>query len=465
MAVINNINLIKEIEEKLTKALPIKLGVNKKNELSRLIYEISRAQGSRVEDVFLRADIEALASSGRSGLFHKVKESLTRLRYPSKSEDQDIHIMPFRSSGATAECQKWEFELAPKSIFIEEEVKDLGWTHLFTANFPKAEVKHIRDVKEAIRGIEPKDPIELYNSRRENVFLIKNKHAFLKICPCTKEAKRCGYWILNVGFGCPVDCSYCYLQMYSNAPGMVLPANIEDYYGYIKEFDGKVNKKTRIGTGEFTDSLAFDKYTKYSSYLIPFFKDMKNLVLELKTKVAGVDTVIRSQPNDNVVISWSINTRRVAEKYEQGAASIDERIDAALNLAERGFRIGFHFDPIVYYNTWEEDYESVARELFSYKPIREKTAWISLGTLRYTPGLKQMAEMRFEDNLIFYEGEFFEDTGGKLRYPRDLRIKMYNKMIGWVRRTGMRSWIYLCMEPETLWKETILDKKDYRFYQ
>ena len=48
--------------------------------------------------------------------------------------------------------------------------------------------------------------------------------------------------------------------------------------------------------------------------------------------------------------------------------------------------------------------------MFSNSLIREKTAWISLGTLRYTPGLKQVAESRFEDNLMFYSGEFFEDT-------------------------------------------------------
>ena len=465
MTIATNINLIKEIEEKLSEILPIKLGVNKRNELVRLAYEVSRAEKLSLEEVLQRIEIDELISDGKSGIFHKVKERLLAIRYPSGSEGGRVHIMPFKARGTGQECQTWQFKLDPKHIFIEEEVKSSEWTKSFIKNFPKAEVHYIGESKEVFGELASKDPIDIYNARRENVFLIKNKHLFVKVCPCTKEAKRCGYWILNIGFGCPVDCSYCYLQMYSNAPGMVLPANIEDYYAYIKELDGKVKTRTRIGTGEFTDSLAFDEYTGYSRHLIEFFKDMKNLVLELKTKVAGIDNIIKAEPNDNVVVSWSINTRGVASKYEQGAATISERIDAALRAAERGYKIGFHFDPIVYYEGWEEEYKSIVKEMFSKRLIREKTAWISLGTLRYTPGLKQVAESRFEDNLMFYSGEFFEDTDGKLRYTRKLRIEMYNKMIEWIRSSGTNSWIYLCMEPEDLWRETILDEKDYSFYQ
>lgn len=463
MTLVNNINFIKEIELKLEELLPIKLGVNKKNELVRLVYEISRAQDLSLEEIFSRIDIEEIIEGGRSGLFHKVKTSLINLRYPSRGDENNIHIMPLKASSPQEECSVWQFDLSPRAIFVEKEVKDLEWTREFLKKFDEAEVTFIADAKEHIGKIKAKSPLELYNSRRENVFLVKNKHAFIKECPCTKEAKRCGYWILNIGFGCPVDCSYCYLQMYSNAPGMVFPANIEDYYTYIKDFDKKVRVRTRIGTGEFTDSLAFDNYTGYSLKLIPFFKDMKNLVLELKTKVAGIDNVLKAEPNDNVVVSWSINTREMAKSYEKGASTIDERINAAVRAAEHGYKIGFHFDPIVYYPGWEEDYKRVVDEMFAREAIKNNTLWVSLGTLRYTPGLKQVAERRFEDNLIFYKGEFFEDTDGKLRYPRGLRIEMYNKMIEWIRSSGTSSWIYLCMEPEDLWKETILEEKDYTF--
>jgi len=234
--------------------------------------------------------------------------------------------------------------------------------------------------------------------------------------------------------------------MYSNAPGILLPANIEDYYAHIMEFDRKASPRTRIGTGEFADSLAMDRYTRYSFALIPFFRKTRNLVLELKTKSADIDNVLREDPHENVVIAWSMNTREMAERYEKGGATVGDRIDAAKRAAERGYKVGFHFDPLIYHEGWEDAYRGVVEEIFSHGEIRRNTAWISLGTLRYTPGLKQTAEQRFSDTLMFYEGEFFADRDGKLRYPRGLRTDMYEKMTGWIREHNSSCWIYPCME-------------------
>jgi len=249
--------------------------------------------------------------------------------------------------------------------------------------------------------------------------------------------------------------------MYSNAPGLILPANVEDYYGHVQRFDRKAGGRTRIGTGEFTDSLALDRYTAYSSYLVPFFRGMKNLVLELKTKSCDIDNILKEEAHDNVVISWSLNTPRIAAAYEKGSTNIDERIDAARRLAKRGYRVGFHFDPVVYYEGWEGDYQAVVAKMFADGDIRKNIAWISLGTLRYVPGFKQITEQRFRDNRMFYEGDFFVDTDGKLRYPRAVRIDIYNKMIGWINAFDTPCWVYLCMEPEEVWEKTTLGRRGY----
>jgi len=465
MTITDNRTFAGKIEEHLTAKLPIRLGINKKNELVRLIYEICRAGDLTLGEFITQVDIDKFAEEGRGELFHRLKKTLLKMRYPSIGLDDNPHIMPVKIAPGQKECPVWYFELAPKNIFVEKSVQDLEWTNGFIRNFPGADVVVVEDVKE-VRGTGGRtDPVEIYNSRRENIFLVKNRSAFIKMCPCTKGCRRCGYWILNVGFGCPIDCAYCYLQMYSNVPGFILPANIEDYYEHILRFDRKVGRRTRIGTGEFTDSLALDKYTGYSSRLIPFFRDTRNLVLELKTKIGHneIDNVIREKPHENVVISWSLNTPHVADKYEEGSVSVPERIDAAVLASLKGYKVGFHFDPIVCYKGWEDDYKAVVEEIFSIDRIRNNIAWISLGTLRYTPGLKQTAEQRFADNRIFYEGEFFADSDGKLRYPRELRIDMYNKMVRWIREHNKKCWIYLCMEPEEVWRQTVLGKRDYSY--
>ena len=463
MTIQENKIFTEKINKLLDKKLPIKLGVNKRNEFVRLIYEICKRDDISPVDVLNRVGVDQLLEEGRGELFQRIKKALLSARYPSAEGDEGFYITPIKIDKTQKECSIWEFEFNPKNIFIEKSIKDNRWTRDFISQFPKSKITEVNSMKDEIKKLSSSNPVDLYNSRRDRVFLIKSKSTFVKICPCTKNYKRCGYWILNLGFGCPMDCSYCYLQMYSNAPGIVLPANIEDFYNPIKEFDKKLNERTRIGTGEFTDSLALDKFTRFSSHLVPFFAETKNLVLELKTKIADMDNILREEPNENVVISWTMNPYRVAEKYEKGAAGMADRIRAAGDISKRGFNIGFHFDPIIYSADWEEAYHKIVKEIFSARSIKKKTVWISLGTLRYTPGFKQTVEQRFSENQMFYEGEFFADSDGKLRYPRSLRVYMYNKMISWIRESGAKAWIYLCMEPEDLWRETILRKEEYSY--
>ncbi|MDP8298773.1 MAG: hypothetical protein P9L88_02565 [Candidatus Tantalella remota] len=463
MSITDNRETVRQIEEKVTAASPIRLGVNKKNELVRLVYEICRSKNITYDEAMELAGVDSIIKKGKNGFFHGLKQALLDIRYPSSGSADDPHIMPLKISDGSRECEQWGRSLRPKNIYVEESARDLPWTNSFLKNFPEAKVEVAPDLRALTAGEKGGDPVDVYGRRGENLFVVKRGHTFIKECPCTKSARRCGYWILNIGFGCPIDCSYCYLQQYSNVSGMVFPANVEDYYGAIEEFDRKVKGLTRIGTGEFTDSLALDKYTEYSAMLIPFFGDMKNLILELKTKVSEVDNVLGCEPNENVVVSWSMNTRFIADEYEKGGASIDERLSAALAIARRGYNIGFHFDPIVYYEGWEEEYRSIVEEIFSHEEICKKTAWISLGTLRYTPGLKQVAEQRFSDNRIFYCGEFFSDVDEKMRYQRELRVEMYNKMTGWIRSFTKECWIYLCMEPEDVWKSTDIKEEDRSF--
>jgi len=463
MTILDNRRFISEIEDFFSSKLPITLGINKKNELVRLSYEICRARNFTFSEFTQHTNIENVINGGKSGIFHRIKNLLLEIRYPSLVLKDEPRLMPIKINIKDEERGTWAGKLEPKKILVEKNISLLRWADKFIKKFSDVEVIEITNLADGSMKIPEVCAEKLYDARRDYVFLVESKAAFIKICPCTKACRRCGYWILNIGFGCPMDCSYCYLQTYSNVPGLILAANIEDYYKYLEKFDQSLTGKLRIGTGEFMDSLAFDEYTEYSTALIPFFRNMKNLVLELKTKTNKIGNVLKEEPHDNVVISWSMNTGNMAQKYEKGAPDLNERLESARAAARRGYKIGFHFDPLIYYDKWEDEYRELVEKMFSFDEIRKNTVWISLGSLRYTPGLKQTVEKRFSDNLMFYEGEFFEDGNGKMRYKKELRIEMYNKMIGWIRSLKTSAWIYLCMEPEDVWQKTLIRKKDYFF--
>jgi len=242
----------------------------------------------------------------------------------------------------------------------EAEVKESQLLANFQKAFPETEVEELKSYGHYLK----KNRFQVQDLKKPIVFIIKERGDFIKPCPCTKHHLGCGYWIFNLGFGCPFDCSYCYLQQYSNFPGIVLPANLEDFFSSFDKFSKKLTKPIRIGTGEFSDSLALDHITEYSGLLIPYFKD-KKVLFELKTKSDNIANLLTIEPSPNIIISWSLNPASLIESEEKGTASLDARIEAAGKVQAAGYHLGFHFDPIIDTEGFKQLYEEVIDKLYS----------------------------------------------------------------------------------------------------
>ena len=71
-----------------------------------------------------------------------------------------------------------------------------------------------------------------------------------------------------------MDCVYCILQAYLNNPWLSFFVNIEDLFVELEVALGREPERFfRIGTGEFTDSLALDSLTHLSPRLVRFIAD------------------------------------------------------------------------------------------------------------------------------------------------------------------------------------------------
>ncbi|MCM8782713.1 MAG: hypothetical protein NC828_06690, partial [Candidatus Omnitrophica bacterium] len=310
--------------------------------------------------------------------------------------------------------------------------------------FPKSEFKKIKSLKDFLEK-RPRYTIRDYNRRRDCFFVIIEKHDFFKKCPCTKMAVSCGYHIFNLGFGCTFECTYCYLQEYTNCPGIILPSNIEKYFAIFKDYK---RPGMRIGTGEFTDSLAIDDITQYSIPLVDFFNKNKEIIFEFKTKSDNIANLVRARHEKNIVISWSLNPENVIRENEFYTASLENRLKAAVECVRAGYMVGFHFDPIIHYNSWENDYNMLVNCLFDKIPPKY-IAWISLGTFRFKPNLKRIIENRFPNSTILDE-ELLMGFDNKLRYPTKIRYIMYKKMVSWLRKRAKNVPVYLCMEKKDI---------------
>ena len=425
----------------------IKLNHNQSQEISRLLKEITKRDKSDISEIInkLHSDPGIKNSSGKNKFFH-IKHQLLNLRFPLTTAKQKIDpkqvFLPESKSQAQGYTVSKTF--IPEKICIERKAKDSPTFLRFTKYFPDVPVEELDSIVEYSR----KNKFSLKNLKKPLVFIVKERWDFIKPCPCTKNHLGCNYWIFNLGFGCPFDCSYCFLQQYTNFPGIVLPANLNDFFDKFDDFYKKINRPIRIGTGEFCDSLALDHITEYSTQLINFFKD-KPVFFELKTKSNNVENILKIPGAKNIVISWSLNPQSFIDSEEICVASLDERLAAAKKVQDAGYSLSFHFDPIVYLDNWKILYQEVIEKIYS--KLKAPFAWISLGTLRGTRKLKNAAEQRFPESSLWY-GELFLGTDKKLRYPKFMRKEIYSQINSQIRKYDSNTPVYLCMEDIDCWQ-------------
>lgn len=288
---------------------------------------------------------------------------------------------------------------------------------------------------------------------KKHLFLCRQRGRFFKPCPGTREYQCCGYHVLNIGMNCPMDCVYCILQAYLNNPWLSFFVNVEDLFAELdQELQTHPERLYRIGTGEFTDSLALDSLTAFAPRLVEYMSRTSNGVLELKTKSVAVGNLKGLLHNGRTVLAWSLNSPPIMKREELLTAGLEERLAAAARCADWGYLLAFHFDPIIWHPGWEEGYRHTIKRLFATVP-GERIVWISLGALRFLPRLKTIAGDRFPVSRFFYE-EFVEGLDGKSRYFRPKRVEMYQVLVNELRRYAAETTcLYFCMESDVIWRE------------
>jgi spore photoproduct lyase len=334
-------------------------------------------------------------------------------------------------------------------LYIDQEVKDFPESVSIQSrlNLPVEVVTHFQQVFDYI--LSSNDPIL---KGKQTLYLTLNKGAFVKKCPGTRCYTCCDYKILHIGTFCHLDCTYCILQSYFHPPVLQYFVN---HQNLRVELDGLFARRkiTRIGTGEFTDSMIWELWTDLASLLVPIFSDQQYSALELKTKTTAIEGLRSLAHNRKTIAAWSLNTNQVIHHEEGSTASLSARLKAAAKCASWGYPLAFHFDPMIIYEECETEYRQVIQQLFAVVNP-DDIVWISLGTLRFMPALKKIIQNRFPQSRIIY-GEFVTGLDGKMRYFKPLRIDLYRRMVSWIREFAPDVCIYLCMEDNDVWQQSL----------
>ena len=343
------------------------------------------------------------------------------------------------------------------------------------ASLPHARKKEL--LRKALRQRRFERPIEQgsfgvpdLKPQPKQIIYARQKGSWLKRCPGTLDHICCNYLVINSITGCPLDCTYCYLQAYMNKPGITVFTNFDDLIRELRGFFEKNHgSHYRIGTGEFSDSLALDRKIGLSKRLIELFAGQEDHLLELKTKTKEVDHLLDLDHRGKTIFAWSVNPERVVKSEEIKAVSLAERIKASGKCVRAGYPVAFHFDPVIHYAGWEKEYQEVVDHIFS-EIGPDKIAWISLGALRYPPQLKDIIGERFPHSQITL-GELDKGEDGKIRYLKPIRINIFRELYNKIRKHSKEVYVYLCMESADVWQaikilnsEKNIYKKTFEFF-
>jgi spore photoproduct lyase len=300
-----------------------------------------------------------------------------------------------------------------------------------------------------------------YRDGKKTLKPIPKKRTALNTCATfNKKYLCCSVQVLNSVQNCPFECSYCFLQNYLNDGSTKAVTDIEALMQEVREKTIREPWRLfRIGTWELGDSLALEKKTGQAARLIPEFANVKNAVLELKTKSHRVNSLLKLDHMGKTLISWSLNTDAVIKSEEHGTSSLKARLEAMHRVYMSGYPVGIHFDPMILHDGWEEGYTQLVQQVFQAVPA-ERVAWISMGSLRFNPEMKKKIENNYPDSRLTC-AEMVLGDDAKVRYVKPLRLRMYrhllNELLKYVQEDNL---IYLCMERWDVWERVFGSRPD-----
>ncbi len=265
------------------------------------------------------------------------------------------------------------------------------------------------------------------------------------ICPHFLELK----W----AYGCPFDCAWCYLKgTFRFQPTKTKPV-VKDRNKtelHTSSFLGEVTTPEILNTGEIADSLMGEGLNEpFSKFIIPMFEEQNRHKVLFVTKSDNIKHLLEISPHNQVIVSFSLNADVVAGRWENGAPSVDRRIEAGRKLSEAGYEVRVRIDPMVPVSDWEKYYTSLIAQIFtSFIPSR-----ITLGSLR---GLQSTVNGSTDKSWVEYLNES-SNWGKKIDFKT--RYEMYVRIINQLKKEYSYSEVALCKETVAMWGRLGMDYK------
>ena len=310
----------------------------------------------------------------------------------------------------------------PKRVIFEKDSLDteVGKNiYNMVKDNPKVEI--INATSNRIKTHIPGDNLfDQYRSGKETMVVGKRKS--LKFQTCKPSAN----FQLPLVSGCMGRCEYCYLNtQLGDKPFVRVFTNIDEVLDRAKQYIEERLPAVTIFEGAATsDPIPLEPYTHAIRKTIEFIGNEPKARFRFVTKFNDVDSLLDAKHNNHTEIRFSINTPKVIDAYEHYTASSQNRIEAAIKVANAGYKIGFIIAPVFIYDNWKEEYKELIKSIKDRLPKDfDKQIIFEVISHRYTTKAKNRILEIYPDTLLPMNEEDRKYKYGQFGYGKYVYTK------------------------------------------
>jgi spore photoproduct lyase len=287
-------------------------------------------------------------------------------------------------------------------IYVEEEALSFPMTEAIFKKFPMAERIPLKNYKTIFNR-----PNQNFPSQKRSMQLIlavKKDNFLYEGSDFSQNMGHMNFYYTTLILNCVYNCDYCYLQgMYPSA-NVVVFVNGQDFFQAA--LDKLKKEKVYLAISYDTDLLAFENVVPYCKDWIAFAREHESLTVEIRTKSANWRPLQTVAPVNNVILAWTLSPKAIADRYELGAAPLNQRLEAVSHALKKGWNVRLCFDPLILGDGWRTAWADLIRETSRTLPIA-KVHDVSAGVFRMNADyLRRIRKQRTDSPLVHYPFEF-----------------------------------------------------------
>jgi len=254
----------------------------------------------------------------------------------------------------------------------------------------------------------------------------------------------------SFGFGCLLDCSYCYMKRHTNDKVLKYAKNINDILtavnNHVTWLPEKVPNQTDAvyHTYDIACNEDFALHSRYYDWkkIFDFFKTHDRAKASFATKIIP-NNMLEYNPEGKVRIRFSLMPQWMSSELEPNTPKIIDRIKAIDRFIDAGYDVHVNFSPIIVTENWKSYYEELFKMLDDNVANKDKVfAECIFLTHNEKKHLDNLEANRNGERLLwqpdFQEAKTSQYGGKNVRYKHHLKSRyieefkeIHEKIIHW----------------------------------